>query len=155
MRMTLEAFAMPSILPPPTDEGPPATLQGQCLCGAVHYQVADAFVYALNCHCSQCRRATGAAFKPFAGIPREQLRITRGEDHLLIFGDGPNHDVRCKACGALLHSVVREGAWVHVTLGTLADTPRIRPSAHIFVGSKAPWFTITDDLPQHLALPEH
>jgi hypothetical protein len=27
--------------------------------------------------------------------------------------------------------------------------PRIRPSAHIFVGSKAPWFTITDDLPQH------
>jgi hypothetical protein len=38
---------------------------------------------------------------------------------------------------------------VHVALGTLVDTPRIRPSKHIFVGSKAPWFTITDDLPQH------
>jgi hypothetical protein len=131
-----------------------ATLRGQCLCGAVHYTVADAFVYALNCHCSQCRRATGAAFKPFAGIQREQLHITQGADQLLIFGDGPNHDVRCKTCGTLLHSVVREGAWVHVTLGTLLDAPRIRPSAHIFVGSKAPWFTITDALPQHQALPE-
>jgi hypothetical protein len=45
---------------------------------------------------------------------------------------------------------VREGAFVHVTLGTLTDAPTIRPSAHIFVGSKAPWHTITDDLPQHL-----
>jgi hypothetical protein len=45
---------------------------------------------------------------------------------------------------------VREGAWVHVPLGTLEDTPSIRPTAHIFVGSKAPWFEITDDLPQHV-----
>ena len=37
----------------------------------------------------------------------------------------------------------------HVTMGTLVDEPSIRPSAHIFVGSKAPWFEITDDLPQH------
>jgi hypothetical protein len=33
-------------------------------------------------------------------------------------------------------------------MGTLVDAPRIRPSKHIFVGSKAPWFTITDTLPQ-------
>ena len=38
---------------------------------------------------------------------------------------------------------------VHVTYGTLADAPTLRPTAHIYVGSKAPWFTITDDLPQH------
>jgi hypothetical protein len=38
---------------------------------------------------------------------------------------------------------------VHVTLGTLTDPPAIRPGAHIFVGSKAPWFTIADDLPQY------
>jgi hypothetical protein len=34
-------------------------------------------------------------------------------------------------------------------LGTLVESPSIKPTAHIFVGSKAPWFTITDDLPQH------
>jgi hypothetical protein len=48
-----------------------------------------------------------------------------------------------------MFSVVREGEFVHVTLGTLSDTPAIRPSAHIFVGSKAPWYSITDQLPQH------
>jgi hypothetical protein len=44
--------------------------------------------------------------------------------------------------------VVRDGAFVHVAMGTLVDDPAIRPTRHIFVGSKAPWFTITDDLPQ-------
>ena len=28
-------------------------------------------------------------------------------------------------------------------MGTLVDDPTIRPTAHIFVGSKAPWFTIS------------
>ena len=51
-------------------------LTGSCLCGAVGYEVADAFGYALNCHCSGCRRATGAAFKPFGGIERERFRLT-------------------------------------------------------------------------------
>ncbi|MBC8745633.1 MULTISPECIES: GFA family protein [Paraburkholderia] len=125
-------------------------LAGRCLCGAVHYSVEDEFVYALNCHCSNCRRATGSAFKPFAGIERDKLRITRGEDSLLIFGDErASHDVRCKICGSLMFSVVRQGQYVHVTLGTLTDSPTVSATAHIFVGSKAPWYCITDQLPQH------
>jgi hypothetical protein len=123
-------------------------LAGKCLCGAVQYSVADAFVYAANCHCSNCRRATGSAFKPFAGIEREKLRITQGDDNLMIFGDDSGHDAHCKTCGSLLYSVIRDGTFVHVAMGTLVDDPSIRPSKHIFVGSKAPWFEITDDLPQ-------
>lgn len=34
-----------------------------CECGAVQYRVADAFLYAMNCHCSRCRAATGSACK--------------------------------------------------------------------------------------------
>lgn len=124
-------------------------LVGSCLCGTVRFSVPDAFNYALNCHCSQCRRATGSAFKPFAGIERNQFAVTAGSDSLLIFGEEAAHDARCRKCGSLLYSVVRDGAYVHVTLGTLLDTPTIRPTAHIFVGSKAPWYTITDQLPQH------
>ncbi|MFM0034715.1 GFA family protein [Paraburkholderia strydomiana] len=125
-------------------------LAGGCLCGAVHYSVKDEFIYALNCHCSSCRRATGSAFKPFAGIERDKLCITQGKDNLLIFGDErASHDVHCKTCGSLMFSVVRNAEFVHVTLGTLADTPTIRPTAHIFVGSKAAWHDITDQLPQH------
>lgn len=127
---------------------PPRRLAGGCTCGTVAYEVDDAFGYAANCHCSDCRRATGAAFKPFAGIERERLRVTRGADWLLVLGEAAACDLRCAACGSLLYSVVRDGQWVHVALGSLADAPSIRPSAHIFVGSKAPWYTITDDLPQ-------
>ncbi|WNG41713.1 GFA family protein [Archangium violaceum] len=128
---------------------PDRTLTGKCLCGAVQYAVADEFVYAANCHCSNCRRATGSAFKPFAGIERNKLRITEGENSLMRFGEELACDIRCKVCGSFLYSVVREGQFVHVAMGTLVDAPSIRPTEHIFVGSKAPWFTITDDLPQY------
>lgn len=116
----------------------------------MHYTVPDEFKYALNCHCSDCRRATGAAFKTFAGIERGKLRITEGEMQVLIFGgERADHDVHCKVCGSLLYSVVRDGTFVHVTLGTLEDAPKIRPTAHIFVSDKASWFEITDLLPQY------
>lgn len=124
-------------------------LDGRCECGAVRYRVADEFRYAANCHCSNCRASTGSAFKPFAGIERDKLEVTAGADALLIWGDPGNNHTRCAVCGSLLYSVVRDGAYVHVALGSLADEPTIRPAGHIFVGSKAPWYEITDDLPQH------
>ncbi|WP_321881071.1 GFA family protein [Paraburkholderia bannensis] len=131
-----------------------ALLRGQCLCGAVRYQVEDAFRYAFNCHCSQCRRATGAAFKPFAGIERARLRLEQGQGDVMVYGNtDAAHDVHCGCCGSLLYSVVREGAYVHVTLGTLVDAPTIRPQGHLFVGSKAPWHEITDALPQYDEFP--
>lgn len=125
------------------------TLAGRCYCGDVHYAVLDEFIYAANCHCSNCRRATGSAFKPFAGIERKKLVVTKGRDKLKIFGETDGNNTHCETCGSLLYSVVRDGAYVHVALGTLVDDPTIRPIQHIFVGSKAPWFTITDDLPQY------
>lgn len=103
----------------------------------------------MNCHCADCRRTTGAAFKPLAGIARDKLTITEGAAALMIVGAEGAHDTRCAACGSFLFSVVRDGSFVHVALGVLQDCPTIRPAAHIFVGSKAPWFTITDDLPQY------
>jgi hypothetical protein len=124
-------------------------LAGECYCRAVRYTVADAFAYAGNCHCSNCRRTTGSAFKPFAGIIRDKFSVVKGDDNLMIFGDERGHDAHCRRCGSLLYSVVRDGAFVHVAMGTLVDDPSIRPTKHIFVGSKAPWFTITDDLPQY------
>lgn len=130
-----------------------ALLRGACLCEAVEYVVKDAFEYALNCHCSQCRRATGSAFKPLAGIGRGELSIVRGTDETLVYGDDDAYDVHCRTCGSLLFSVVRDGAYVHVPMGTLKNEPAIRPSMHIFVGSKAPWYQIADDLPQHENFP--
>jgi hypothetical protein len=123
-------------------------LTGECECRATTYRVADEFLYAANCHCSRCRAGTGTAFKSFAGIEREKLEVTEGADNLFVWGDDTGNHTRCGTCGSLLFSVVREGERVHVAMGTLQDEPSIRPSEHIFVGSKAPWFEITDDLPQ-------
>jgi hypothetical protein len=149
-----ERQAEPMRVEEPSDDEPAVpVLAGACECGTVRYRVADAFRYALNCHCSRCRAATGSAFKAFAGIEREKLELTDGSGPLLIRGEEGLHDARCAACGSLLFSVVREGTYVHVALGSLVDPPSIRPAGHIFVGSKAPWFEITDDLPRFEAYP--
>jgi hypothetical protein len=129
------------------------SLVGGCLCGTVQYTVADEFEYALICHCSQCRRATGSAFKPFGGIRKDKLALVAGEDAVLRYGGEAAHDVHCGRCGSLLYSWFRDTPYVHVTYGTLHDNPALKPTAHICVGSKAPWDVIFDDLPQHDALP--
>lgn len=131
----------------------PRELTGRCVCGATGYIVPDAFEYAMNCHCSRCRRATGSAFKAMAGVLRDRLTPI-GEDVITIHGDEQLHDARCRHCGSLLYSVVRDGAYVHVAMGTLVDEPSIRPSMHIYTAFKAGWHEIADELPQHLALPE-
>ena len=77
---------------------------------------------------------------------RDGGRVQAG---LLVWGDDDSNHTRCAQCGSLLYSVVRDGAYVHVALGSLADAPTLRPTEHIFVGSKAPWFELTDDLPRH------
>jgi hypothetical protein len=76
-------------------------LCGKCECGAVRYEVADAFLYAANCHRSACRAGTGAAFKPFAGIEREQLEITGGADRLLVWGEPDGSHTRWQIVGDL------------------------------------------------------
>jgi hypothetical protein len=124
-------------------------LHGACLCRASRYEVADAFRYAAICHCSNCRRTTGSAYKPFAGVERDRLRLVAGGESLLIVGEADHHDAHCGRCGSLLYSVVRDGAFVHVAMGTLVDEPSIRPTHHIFVGSKAAWEVIAEGLPQY------
>jgi len=91
-------------------------------------------------------RIDGLRVKPFAGIEREKLEIVEGAETLLVWGEDDANHTRCGVCGSLLYSVVRGGAYLHVALGSLVDEPTIRPTEHIFVGSKAPWFDITDAL---------
>lgn len=124
-------------------------LTGRCLCGAVEYEVADEFLYAAYCHCSRCRAATGAAAKPFAGIEKEKVAVTKGAGNLLVFGSKGNGDVRCAICGGFLYSILADGVRIHVSMGSLVDAPSMVPREHIFVGSKAPWDVIADDLPQY------
>jgi hypothetical protein len=124
-------------------------LRGRCGCGAVTYEVADEFVVAYNCHCSNCRAMTGSAFLPWGEIEPEKLRVTQGEDSLIVTGDRNGHHAkRCGQCFSLLYWTGYEGK-IRVPYGSLVDEPNLKPAAHMFVGSKAPWHEILDDLPQH------
>src|SRR3954451_9590376 len=106
----MPSVATPTFGRPPMTPSTPASsnqLAGRCYCGAVQYVVDDSFEYALNCHCSNCRRTTGSAFKPFAGISIERLRITQGDGSLLRHGGADAADaadLHCARCGSLLYS---------------------------------------------------
>lgn len=127
-------------------------LKGHCACHAVEYEVADEFVAAFICHCSNCRAATGSAFLPWGEIERDKLSVTNGAASLTRLGEpGGDHEMRCAECWSLVYwtRTTPEAAYVRIPYGTLADEPALKPMAHMFVGSKAPWYEILDDLPQH------
>ena len=124
-------------------------LRGRCECRVVEFEVADAFVEAYNCHCSNCRAATGSVFKPWGEIEPEKMKLTKGNDSLVVQGDADGrHAVRCRECFSLLHWTGYEGK-IRIPYGTLIDEPTLKPMAHVFVGSKASWYEILDDLPQY------
>ena len=92
----------------------------------------------------------GVAFLPWGEIERTKLKVTKGADSLMVIGNADaDHAIRCSECGSLLYWTVRDGTSVRVPYGSLIDEPALKPTAHIFVGSKAPWHEILDDLPQH------
>lgn len=124
-------------------------LRGRCACNAVAYEVSDEFVAAYSCHCSNCRAMTGSAFLPWGDIEQEKLTVTKGAESLLVDGDlDAAHAVRCRECFSLLYWTPRDG-YVRVPYGTLVDEPALKPAGHMFVGSKASWHEILDDLPRH------
>ncbi len=130
-------------------------ITGSCLCGAIRYEIDGNIGPALNCHCSTCRKATGAAFRSRVAIPSENFRWIAGEDLLSRYVSSPGTTrTFCRVCGATLISMFDDHPkTLGLPMGTLDNDPGIRPSFHVFVGSKASWFEITDDLPQFDALP--
>ena len=127
-------------------------LKGRCGCRTVEYEVSDEFLVAYACHCSNCRATTGSAFLPWGEIERDKFKITKGETSLTRVGEeGADHEMRCRVCWSLVYwtRTAPDRAYVRVPYGTLIDEPTLKPTAHIFVGSKARWYQISDDLPQH------
>jgi hypothetical protein len=98
-----------------------------------------------------CRKATGAAFRTRAAVRKEAFRWLAGEELVSGYESSPGETrTFCRVCGATLRTFFRDHPeQIGLPLGTLDDDPGLRPSAHVWVGSKAPWWEITDELPQH------
>ena len=127
-------------------------IHGSCLCGAIHFELDRDPVWAHHCHCQRCRKSGGGAFASNLFVPLDALRFTQGEDLLQSFklpeAERFTH-VFCIRCGSSMPFRNRARDNVVVPMGSLDDDPQHPPDAHIFVGSKAPWFTITDSLPRY------
>ena len=136
------------------------SVRGTCLCGGVKFEINGPLLRPLNCHCSLCRKQHGAAFRSRARVRRSDFKWIRGEELVTYYEATPGYRRGfCRVCGSPIlnraeaHSRVAESHpqsldEFGIALGTLDDDPGIRPESHIFVGSKAPWFEITDALPQ-------
>ena len=126
------------------------SIKGSCLCGAIRYAIdPGGFGRVVNCHCSMCRKATGAAFRTRAAVSATAFHWLSGESLVSRYESSPGeYRTFCSVCGATLATFFRDHPnTIGLPLGTLDDDPGVRPSAHVHVGSKAPWFEITDGLP--------
>jgi len=125
-----------------------ATIEGGCLCGNVRYQITGPLLGADHCHCSMCRRQHGAAFATYADIDPAEFRWISGEDRVKVYETSSGSGwCFCADCGSSLAGS-ENGRITTVTLGTVEGDPGIKPGSHIYVGSRAQWDEITDDLPQ-------
>lgn len=144
------------VLPDRASLDAPGAPRRSCLCGRVTYVVAAQPLRSHNCHGSRCRKARPAAHASNLFTAADGVRFTRGED-LLVFYKVPDAkhfaQVFCRTCGSPLPRIDRNRGIAVVPMGSLDDDPAMRPQAHMFVGSKAPWYDIADDLPQHAEYP--
>jgi hypothetical protein len=124
-------------------------ITGGCLCGCVRYEIEGRVSAIWYCHCSKCRKVTGSAFHPGALCRREAFRWTRGEQEISEYRSPSGYTTRfCRRCGSPVPSILPGGESVVLSAGALDQDPGSRPLRHIFAGSRAPWFEITDGLPQ-------
>jgi hypothetical protein len=143
-----------------------ATVRGSCLCGGVKYEITGPILGAANCHCTMCRKQHGAAFRSRARVKATDFRWIEGDDLVKFYESSPGtHRGFCSICGSPVVNRVDtqsvsgrfnpegEVAMLGVQLGGLDDDPGVTPGLHVFVADKAPWFTITDDLPQYAQFP--
>ena len=118
--------------------GPRETLKASCLCGAVRFEVTPPFGGFRYCHCSRCRKATGAAHAANIFLPQSRLRWLAGEEKVKSY--------------RVPHEIPGTENYM-VPAGLLDDAPPARPDMSIFWGSRAQWFVETPALPKHNEYP--
>src|SRR3954465_8171051 len=126
---------------------PELPLSGGCMCGGVRFELSEAPLGALFCHCKRCQRRTGTGVSVTALTAAGSYRTTAGEDLIGSWDPGDGGWVKsfCCRCGSQLFTTHADSPLVAVRMGALDDDPGVRPSAHQFVDYAAPWFPVPDD----------
>ena len=147
----------PGLPTPPRPEGAtPGAIAGSCLCGAIAWEQSKPPERMGHCHCSRCRKLRGAAFSTQVFAEHGDFRWIRGRDQVQEFqlpGAAFFGNSFCRTCASPVPRDAEAAPLVLIPAGPLDDDPGTRPMAHIYVGSKAPWYEIQDDLPQFEEMP--
>jgi len=146
-------FDYPVLPTPDRRSKSPDRIAGSCLCGEIAYEATPPLAGMRHCHCSRCRKGRSAPHASNAFCNLVSFRFTHGESGLRSWKVPEAQfftQAFCGTCGSPMPRVSPERDLVVIPGGSFDDDPRVRPSEHIFVGSKASWFQITDTARQHV-----
>lgn len=131
----------------------PDCLEGGCLCGALRYEVRGAPQVVVLCHCSTCRRSTGAPVVAWATFDRSAFAVVEGKAESVSSSPGVERGF-CGRCGSqITWSAERLPGLIDVTVATLDDPSALPPEMHIWESRRVPWLELADSLPRHAELP--
>lgn len=122
---------------------------GGCLCGAIRYEVSGDPVRVANCHCDDCRRATGASFTTNVFVRESDLAILQGTpksfEHKADSG-ATMTKLFCGDCGSQLFGKgTGSPGVIHVKVGTIDDAGFVKPQIDVFVSKKLPFTHLSAD----------
>jgi hypothetical protein len=134
-----------------TEEMPDLTIRhtGGCRCGAVRFETNADPHHVSYCHCTDCRKATGAPVSAFVGFMAENV-LVRG-DTLRSFDNGPVTRSFCATCGTpIAYTDSRIGDRVYFMLGAMDMPALYRPTVHAYVREQLPFLHMPDGLPREV-----
>jgi hypothetical protein len=123
--------------------------KGGCFCGLIRYEATGTPFNETTCHCSMCRRTTGAPIVTWFTMSRSGFRIIAGEPMRF---DSSNRGTRsfCPRCGTQLTFENKHTPdEIDVTTCSLDDPDALPPKDHVYTSSKLRWVGLNDGLPEH------
>jgi hypothetical protein len=128
-------------------------LHGGCYCGRIRYQAAGPISQESICHCTICRKTTGAPFVAWFSVPRGQFRFVQGEPSRF---KSTLKGMRsfCPQCATqLTFEHADRAGYVDITTCSLDDPNAAAPKEHIFTRSRLSWIKLGDQLPEYATYP--
>lgn len=115
-------------------------MRGQCLCGAVSFELMAKALKLYRCHCSLCRRQSGTASNCAAIVPADRFRWLTGEARITSWTrpSGYRSDF-CSVCGSPVPNVLRATSAYWVPAGSLDEPATLQVVADIGLASRAVW----------------
>jgi hypothetical protein len=122
----------------------PKKYTARCACGAVKFEFDTDPTFIANCHCNDCKKASGGEMATFFAVPEEDFTLISGNPksfhYIANSGNGLDRNF-CPECGARIFTSNLEGFpnTVFVQLGSLDRPELIEPRMEIFTKRRLKW----------------